>query len=287
MTLTLDVSDAAARFRTLSGVGDNGVRYAAGRNQPGKCTRWTWLALGKDGQGFQNSTPLPSAVAAWHNAPAEHRHPLTEKPFAGAVLVFGPTSGPRWAGDENYPYGDVTVLDGSGYGSGDWQDWGMSATDASGVGVISRVTGATRYVQTGRRPVLGWLSSYGGAVLVSGATSAAAGSTTPLPAASTSAHQEDTMLAIRNDKNGALLGIGVGIVRHCPSQRQFDLIVKATPGNKAQHTDEATLAQILVAHGIPAAAVDPNWIVKNADKGSGADGHTWSAVGSLRTALGK
>ncbi|WFR66651.1 hypothetical protein P9139_18175 [Curtobacterium flaccumfaciens] len=42
----------------------------------------------------------------------------------------------------------------------------MSATDAAGVGVITRVTGATRYVQTGRRPVLGWLSSYGGATLV-------------------------------------------------------------------------------------------------------------------------
>ncbi|WFR66650.1 hypothetical protein P9139_18170 [Curtobacterium flaccumfaciens] len=98
MTLTLDVTHAADRFRTLSGLGDNGVRYAAGRNQPGKCTRWTWFALSEDGQGFANTSPLPHAVGAWENAPAEHRHPLTEKPFAGAVLIFGATTGPRWAG---------------------------------------------------------------------------------------------------------------------------------------------------------------------------------------------
>jgi len=200
MTLTLDVTNAAARFRTLAGLGDNGIRYAAGRNQPGKCTRWTWLALSEDGQGFQNSTPLPSAVAAWNNAPAEHRHPLTEKPFAGAVLVFGPTAGPRWAGDENYPYGDVTVLDGSGFDSGDWQDWGQSATDAAGVGVIASVTAGTRYVQTGRRPVLGWLSSYGGAVLQSGSGTRPADTSTLIPA--TVHEEDDDMFMIQHDSKG-------------------------------------------------------------------------------------
>lgn len=168
MTLTLDVKHAADRFRSLAGLGDNGVRYAAGRNQPGKCTRWVYFAVSDDGQGFENTSPLPSAIAAWNNAPPSHRHPLTEKPFAGAVLVYGALPGPRWAGDRNYMYGDVVVLDGTGFESGDWQPWGTVGTDAAGVGVIADVSAGTRYIQTGRRPVLGWLSSYGGAVLAHG-----------------------------------------------------------------------------------------------------------------------
>jgi hypothetical protein len=166
MTLTLDVRNAPARFREMSGLGDNGIRYAPGRNQPGKCTRWVWLALG----AFQNTTPLPSAVAAWEHAPAPHRHPLTEKPFAGAVAVYGATSGPRWAGDVNWPYGDVAIYTGAGLESDDWRDWVVRATDANGLGVIADVTMQERYVQTGRRPVLGWIDSYGGAVLVNSGT---------------------------------------------------------------------------------------------------------------------
>jgi len=164
MTLTLDVRNAPARFREMSGTGDNGLRYGPGRNQPGKCTRWVWLALG----AFQNTTPLPSAVAAWEHAPAARRHPLTVKPFAGAIAVFGATAGPRWAGDVNWPYGDVAMFTGEGLDSDDWRDWVVRATDANGLGVIADVTMGTRYVQTGRRPVLGWIDSYGGAVLVNG-----------------------------------------------------------------------------------------------------------------------
>lgn len=192
MTLTLDVTDAAARFASLAGLGDNGVRYSPGRNQPGKCTRWTWLALSHDGQGFANSSPLPHAVAAWDNAPAAHRHPLTEKPFAGAVLALGATDGPRWRGDENWMYGDVVVLDGSGVTSSDWRDWGTVGTDARGVGVIGSVTAGYRHIQTGYRPVLGWQSSYGGAVLTRPGSSTPL---TPLPEelAAPSTETDDTM----------------------------------------------------------------------------------------------
>lgn len=177
MTLTLDVRNAPDRFRQMSGVGDNGVRYSPGRNQPGKCTRWVWLALG----GFQNTTPLPSAVAAWQHAPAEHRHPLTKKPFAGSVAVFGATTGPRWPGDVNWPYGDVVMFTGDGLESDDWRDWVVRATDAEGVGAIADVTLGTRYAQTGYRPLLGWISSYGGAVLVNSGTPAPKPTPTPAP----------------------------------------------------------------------------------------------------------
>lgn len=234
MALTLDVRGASSRFRSLSGVGDNGVRYAPGRNQPGKCTRWVWFAVSEDGQGFQNATPLPSAVAAWNNAPASHRHPLTEKPFEGAVLVFGATSSPRWSGDENYPYGDVTVLDGTGYSSGDWQDWGMSATDAAGVGVIAGVTGATRYVQTGKRPVLGWLSSYGGAVLAHSSDTPA---TPTAPATPLLIRKDpDTMRIVWNDKkNIAYL--------YLPDGRKWKIVDLSVSGEKVGGRDVVNLLQ--------------------------------------------
>lgn len=167
--MQIDVSNAPSVFATMAGLGDNQVRYAPGRNQPGKCTRWNWLALG----GFANTTPLPHAVGAWQNAPAAHRHTLGSKPFRGAIAAFGATSGPRWSGDVNYPYGDVAMFTGVGLDSADWRDWQLVATDAAGVGSISAVTFGQRVAQTGGRPVLGWLSSYGGAVLSPGTAQSA------------------------------------------------------------------------------------------------------------------
>ncbi|WP_413600858.1 hypothetical protein [Curtobacterium sp. Curtsp57] len=160
----IDVSNAPSVFASMAGLGDNGVRYGAGRNQPGKCTRWNWLALG----AFHNTTGLPHAVAAWANAPAEHRHTLEQRPFRGAIASFGATDGPRWAGDENWMYGDVAMFTGVGLDSADWRDWELVGTDAAGVGVISTVTFGRRQVQTGGRRINGWQSSYGGAVLSPG-----------------------------------------------------------------------------------------------------------------------
>lgn len=207
MSLTLDVRNAPARFTTMAGVGDNGVRYSPGRNQPGKCTRWVWLALG----AFQNTTPLPSAVAAWQNAPAARRHPLTWRPFAGAVAVLGATSGPRWAGDVNWPYGDVALYIGAGLESDDWRDWVVRATDAAGLGVISDVTLGQRYVQTGRRPVLGSLDGYGGAVLVNSGTPAPKPQPTP-PPVPVIRPEEDDMKRFRyeNDKGVTITKVQLG-----------------------------------------------------------------------------
>jgi hypothetical protein len=167
MTLQLDVSNSPHVFATMAGVGDNGTRYAAGKNQPGKCTRWNWLAAG-GGAGFENTTTLASAVAGWNATPGEHRHGLGERPFRGAIGVFGATSGPRWAGDVNYPYGDYVTFTGGGLDSANWRDWEVVGTDAAGVGNIAVVTMGVRYVQTGYRPVLGWQSMLGGAVLLNG-----------------------------------------------------------------------------------------------------------------------
>lgn len=162
----IDVSNAPSILMSMSGIGDNGTRYGSGRNQPGKCTRWQWLAVG-GGAGFENTSPLPSAVAAWENAPAEHRHSLDEVPFRGAIFVYGASSGPRWKGDENWPYGDVAMVTGTRL-TPTWRDWDLGATDAAGVGRIAVVNAGTRYAQTGYRKPLGWLSSFGGAVLSPG-----------------------------------------------------------------------------------------------------------------------
>lgn len=242
MSLTLDVRNAPERFATMAGVGDNGVRYSPGRNQPGKCTRWVWLALG----GFQNTTPLPSAVAAWQNAPVNRRHPLTAKPFAGAVGVFGATSGPRWAGDVNWPYGDVVLFTGAGLDSDDWRDWVVRGTDAAGLGVIADVTMGTRYIQTGRRPVLGWLDGYGGAVLVNSGTPAPKPQPTP-PLVPVIRPEEVEMKRFRyKNKNGVT-------------------ITKVQLGNKAQVLKEFNIA------GSPVTPTEQLELLERLDKSTLAD----------------
>lgn len=97
-------------------------------------------------------------------------------------------------------------------------------------------------------------------------------------------YQEDTLLAFRNRKNGALLGIDTQYIKHCDDERDFEMIVKSTPGNKAQETDENTLKAILRGRGIPEMYVDPVLILRDADE---KGGRVWSAVGQLRKAIKK
>lgn len=239
----IDVSNAPTVFASMAGLGDNGVRYPAGRNQPGKCTRWNWLALG----GFANTTPLPSAVAAWQYAPAAHRHTLGQRPYRGAIACFGSTDGPRWAGDENYPYGDVAMFTGVGLDSGDWRDWELVATDAAGVGVISTVTWGRRVVQTGGREVLGWLSSYGGAELSPGGGAGApvvdsvTGGNTPI---TPSVHEEDPML--KSFIAQTLIGSGPGtdtwLFHPDPVNPTYEHIRSTTEANIAKAAGAAVIS---------------------------------------------
>ncbi|KTR08278.1 hypothetical protein [Curtobacterium luteum] len=175
---SIDVTSAPDRFLTMSVDG-----YAPGRNRPGNCARWTYFAIG----GVPNTTPLPSAIAAWENAPKQHRHPIIDGKTRiprGMVIALGPTSGPRWAGDKNWMYGDVFTADGDGVG----YDSGGPATDSlAGLGVIGRITIRQRIAQTGR-PLLGFLSSYGGWNLTTKAQTF-----TPSPSKPTA--QEETIMA--------------------------------------------------------------------------------------------
>lgn len=173
---SIDVTTAPDRFLTMSVDG-----YAPGRNRPGNCARWTYFAL----PTVPNTTPLPSAIAAWDNAPISRRHPIIDGQTRiprGMVIALGAVPGPRWAGDKNYPYGDVFVATGEGVG---YDSVGICTDSLAGTGVIGRMTVRQRISQTGR-PLLGFLSSYGGWVLTTKTEAAKPSHTKPIV-------QEETM----------------------------------------------------------------------------------------------
>jgi len=168
---SVDVTTAPDRFLTMSVDG-----YAPGRNRPGNCARWTYFAL----PTVPNTTPLPSAIAAWQNAPTKHRHPIIDghtRIPRGMVIALGATSGPRWAGDKNWIYGDVFVATGEGVG---YDSIGVATDSLHGTGVIGRLTVRQRISQTGR-PLLGFLSHYGGWDLTTKPTTPAVSKPTPKP----------------------------------------------------------------------------------------------------------
>jgi hypothetical protein len=177
---SIDVTTAPDRFQTMAVDG-----YAPGRNRPGNCARWTYFAL----PTVPNITPLPSAIAAWENAPLSRRHAIIDGETRiprGMVITLGAVSRPRWAGDKNYPYGDVFVATGEGIG---YDSVGVCTDSLAGTGVIGRMTIRQRISQTGR-PLLGFLSHYGGWDLTTQPTQA---TTTPAvhPAAKPTVQEDD------------------------------------------------------------------------------------------------
>lgn len=171
MTSSISTWSAPDRFLSMAGLGDNGVTYTPGRNQPGKCTRWNWLALG----AFANTTTLYSAIDAWNATPESHRHAIGENTVVprGFIVVLGAADGPRWAGDANWRYGDFVMALGEGAGL----NGRVRSTDSlAGTGHIGDMTISERARQTGRK-VLGYISSVGGWELHSTPPTAAAGTT--------------------------------------------------------------------------------------------------------------
>lgn len=179
---SIDVTNAPDRFLSMSVDG-----YAPGRNRPGNCARWTYFAV----NAIPNISPLPSAIAAWNNAPLKHRHAIidgTTRIPRGMVVALGALGRPRWPGDVNYVYGDVVVATGEGVG----YDSIVIATDSLvGTGRIGRMTIRQRIAQTGR-PLLGFLSSYGGWDLTSVTAAASTETSTAVPTIrSTTEHEDD------------------------------------------------------------------------------------------------
>ncbi|MCS5487366.1 hypothetical protein NY588_09525 [Curtobacterium flaccumfaciens pv. beticola] len=188
-----NVTGAAARMASMTVDG-----YAPGRNALGKCARWVYFALG----ATPNLTPLPSAIAAWDNAPADRRHaiPAGVPVPADLPVALGPTNGPRWPGDRNWMYGDQVISTGRGVGL----DTIVRCTDSlAGGGRIGDMTLRQRAKQTGRN-VLGYQTHYGGWDLTTDALTAG-----DEPAAQKNPSivipQEDVMKIITDNKTGQIL----------------------------------------------------------------------------------
>lgn len=199
-----DVTGAAARMLTISVDG-----YAPGRNHPGRCTRWVYFSLG----ATPERSPLPDAVTAWNNIPANRRL------AAGANLVkdmpyfLGATRGPRWKGDLNWMYGDVVLATGRGRE--------VACTDKPGTsGIIGLTTLDARAVQTGR-PILGGGSSYGGWDLTSDGLAPIA----PEPTPNFATLEDDEMRVFANAQTDAWAAGTPGRFKIIP-QGQGDLYLK-------------------------------------------------------------
>ncbi|MBF4603771.1 hypothetical protein [Curtobacterium sp. VKM Ac-2884] len=182
---SIDVTNAPDRFLNMSVDG-----YSPGHNRPGNCARWTYFAI----NAIPNFSPLPSAIAAWNNAAMKHRHAIVDGKTRiprGMVVALGALGGPRWPGDVNYVYGDVVVATGEGVG----YDSIVIATDSlAGAGRIGRMTIRQRIAQTGR-PLLGFLSSYGGWQLTSLTAAASTDLSVSTPIIrSTTKHEDDDIM---------------------------------------------------------------------------------------------
>lgn len=189
-----NVTGAAARMASISVDG-----FAPGRNALGKCARWVYFALG----ATPNLTPLPSAIAAWDNAPSARRHgiPASTPIPADLPVMLGPVGGPRWAGDRNYMYGDVVISTGQGVGL----DTIVRCTDSlAGGGRIGTMTLRQRAAQTAR-PVAGYLTHFGGWDLTTDALTAGSEPAAKKNPSIVIPQEEDVMKIITDNKTGQIL----------------------------------------------------------------------------------
>ena len=190
---TKNVTGSVDRMATMSIDG-----YAPGRNAPGNCCRWVYFALG----ATPNQTPLPSAIAAWDNAPAAHRRGIPDGvPIPKDLpVMLGPLGAPRWPGDRNFTYGDVVISTGQGVGL----DTIVRCTDSlAGTGVVGTMTLRRRAQQTGR-PIAGYLTHFGGWDLTTDSIQA---ETEPAAKQDPTivVPEEDSMKIITDNKTGQLL----------------------------------------------------------------------------------
>lgn len=130
-------------------------------NQPGYC-----LATVNGYFGYLQSTgphagQYPDAIDVWDYA--TDRHPDDRNPPAGAVVLWGAVSSPRWAGDENYGAGDICLSLGGGM---------VRASDYPTAGRVGTCSIGQRTNQIGR-PYLGWCGDFMGHTIDFGHTVAA------------------------------------------------------------------------------------------------------------------
>jgi len=224
-----DITGAAARLASISVDG-----YAAGRNRPGMCLRWSYFAVGIR----PNLTPANIAMDAWTNAPAEHRHPIGPNTLVpkDVPIILGPSPTRT---DSNKGAGDVypAAQTGRGYAT----PGVMTDSPLRGAGYIGGGTIAQRAAQTGR-PVLGYLTHWLGYDIT---TAGMASIVTP----SLETVQEYEMTQMRLIKNNTRGDANYGSV---------DLICVET-GFFWHVPNTAYQASIEKAYGIKTESLEANW----------------------------
>lgn len=130
--------------------GDQAVSAALARitNQPGGCLATVWQFYGSHPSTGPHAGQYPDAIDGW--AYATRRHPGDFHPPAGYPVYFDALPRPRYAGDDNYPSGDVVISIGGGL---------VRCTDGAGAGRMGTMTIAQRAAQIGR-VYLGWTEDF-------------------------------------------------------------------------------------------------------------------------------
>lgn len=148
--------------------GDQAVSAALARitNQPGGCLATVWQFYGSHPSTGPHAGQYPDAIDGW--AYATRRHPGDFHPPAGYPVYFDALPRPRYAGDDNYPSGDVVISIGGGL---------VRCTDGAGAGRMGTMTIAQRAAQIGR-VYLGWTEDFLGYDVVT--TAGAALNATPI-----------------------------------------------------------------------------------------------------------
>jgi len=165
---------------TVNGAAAAAWMYPGRPNEDNACLNTVWQAYGSPHTiGRLPHHTFGTAIEAYNYTTKRH---TDRNPPEGAAVWFGACSGPRYAGDEHWRDGDVTVA----------RKGILGATDYKTFGHIGECTIAEREAQTGRK-YAGWTEDIFGHDIILGAT--AAPHATPLATT-----EEDTMKlnAIRN-----------------------------------------------------------------------------------------
>lgn len=228
-----------------------------------------------------------TAIAGWDYTPASERHVGDYSPPAGVPVYFDRLSAPRWAGDRNYGAGDITLSIGPTAFS---RESMVIATD-SPTGNTGIMSIRARAAQIGRR-FLGWTSSFLGHQTTAGN---AYGKPVPPAVVVTVGHvavktdpNGDRMYLLKNDAKGSkffgtFYAIAPGWIRHegdADTRENAELATRAQAiaGDAKAVGDERSLRITIESFGLPAEALDPNWIVRNANCGERAYSSVVAAI---------
>ena len=152
---------------TLDGEAAIAWMRAKGSNIPGACLNTIWQAYGSHPSTGPHAGQYPNAIDGWNYA--TRRHAGDPTPPAGYPVYFDALPRPRYAGDDNYPCGDIVLSLGGG---------NVICTDGAGAGRIAVMTIAQRARQIGRT-YLGWTEDFLGYDVVT-PTTASLGNATPI-----------------------------------------------------------------------------------------------------------